>query len=330
VGIDVHVRDCPQDLLPVLQAAIDERAVVERAVIPWYRERAFQDLTLRLILQRVLEASGRRGPSGSTADRVFIPTERTRQPLQLSPPVGLKRFHLYTSPYNPGAAEVVAGMERELRHASLSQPEHPNRRRGVLDRLSQTPQRAVKVSLVSTDQPSQLGRAERVLVYLNVETHTRGEASERLHGEIRRALASGIPLLLVHETRPDFGACQFKDIMAAAPEDLRVRPGGMYDELAVELCGNAHLHVSMRLLLSAVRIRPSPAGKRPALLAFDSPTARYRMDAARALLAARATRVRASMMSRRTSTVDAFDSPSQPSNVDRLERSKTTNVQYKY
>ena len=43
-----HLRDAPDDVRPVLQAAIDAGEV-----IPWYRARAFQDLTLRLMLQLI-------------------------------------------------------------------------------------------------------------------------------------------------------------------------------------------------------------------------------------------------------------------------------------
>ena len=49
----------------VLQAAIDAGEV-----IPWHRARAFQDLTLRLILQRLLhkEAAARHGGAFSFSD----------------------------------------------------------------------------------------------------------------------------------------------------------------------------------------------------------------------------------------------------------------------
>ena len=56
----------------------------------------------------------------------------------------------------------------------------------------------------------------------------------------------------VHERRPDHGGCPFKQIIDATPEELKVRPGGMYDELAVELCGGEHMRVSLRLLLATL------------------------------------------------------------------------------
>ena len=112
--------------------------------------------------------------------------------------------------------------------------------------------------VVSTSDPNAMASAQHFLVYLNVHTHTSGEATAVLHKEIKERLALKMHFILVHETRPEHGGCTFKEIIDATPPELKVRPGGMYDELAVELCGGAHMHVSLRLLLAALEGRSGP------------------------------------------------------------------------
>ena len=116
ISLASHVRDCPDDLRPALQRAIDDGEVVE-----WHRIRAFQDVSLRLIMQRVLcKEAEERGD-----DTVYVPTEVQRLPLRLAPPtdvhyvphdgdggeVPAKKFHVYVSEHNPGASELMAELE---------------------------------------------------------------------------------------------------------------------------------------------------------------------------------------------------------------------------
>ena len=153
------MRDCPQDVLPLLRTAIDENAVV-----PWYRARPFQDLSLRLVLQRLLhlEAAYHR-------DTLYIPTELTRRPptLASAETTDGSRFHLYCSPNNPGAGQVVAAMQLEL-NAVLGSS------RGEL-------------KIAVTCQASEMLEAQHVLVYLNARTHTMGERAAQLHGARERS-----------------------------------------------------------------------------------------------------------------------------------------------
>ena len=51
-----------------------------------------------------------------------------------------------------------------------------------------------------------------------------------------------------------------QEIIDATPQDLCRRPGGMYDELAVEMCGGEHERVSLCLLLAALAQRCKPGG----------------------------------------------------------------------
>ena len=231
------MRDCPDDIKPVLQAAIDAGEI-----IPWHRARPFQDLTLQLLLQHLLTSEAAR--LKNRRDVLFIPTVLTRQPLQLSPATvagGDARFHLFISPHNPGAAGIANAMARE---SELICQQHSAR----------------AVQLTVTDVVDEMHAAQHFLILLNKETHTRGEATEQLCQDIRRALAAGVHLLLVHETRPEHRRCTFKEIIdSTTAADLCIRPGGMYDELAVEMCGGEHARISLRLLLDGLSLSSRPS-----------------------------------------------------------------------
>ena len=122
ISLASHVRDCPDDLRPALQRAIDDGEVIE-----WHRIRSFQDVSLRLMLQKILakEAEERGG------DTVFVPTEVTRAPLRLAPPpppppppppgateeasLHNEGYHVYISEHNPGAADLMFELDDWLR-----------------------------------------------------------------------------------------------------------------------------------------------------------------------------------------------------------------------
>ena len=47
IAMESHLHDCPDDIRPMLEAAIAAQEVID-----WHRIRSFQDTSLRLILQR--------------------------------------------------------------------------------------------------------------------------------------------------------------------------------------------------------------------------------------------------------------------------------------
>ena len=69
--------------------------------IEWARVQQFQDVTMRLIADRVAETDGR---------QTYVPAELTHQEVAGGIPklTGTKRFHIYTSVHNPGAADLMA------------------------------------------------------------------------------------------------------------------------------------------------------------------------------------------------------------------------------
>lgn len=184
--------------------------------IPWHRLRDFQICTMRLLVVELLRAWQIPG-----ADRpVFIPREKLRQPL---PRLQTKKaFHLSHSDNNPGAAEIVAKMEA-----------------AVLVKL--------RVTRIAKATPE---NCLRFLIYLNDSTFSPGPRADALAQEIEGALASELPLLLVHEQRSGLGALTFADIMEATPEPLR--EAGIYQKIAAPIYDGPHEEVSVRLLLDEV------------------------------------------------------------------------------
>jgi len=106
-----------------------------------------------------------------------------------------------------------------------------------------------------TSDAAKMSEAEHVLLYLNSQTWTRGEASAALGDELVRAMDAGIHVLLVHEM-PGVGGqkgrhgCEFGNFFSCAegatPGELLKR--GIYDQIALPLKGGAWREASLALL----------------------------------------------------------------------------------
>jgi hypothetical protein len=228
VPLNIHRRDCPEDLRHLLTA---------HPMVPWFRIGAFQQVSLRQVLQRVL---------GLDAGEIFVPGEVLREKAPVAPPAGPATFHLYTpAALSRGADEVVALLAAEAGRIGGCQ-------------------------LVTTKVPGERGFAAKMLLYLNAET---AEAWPRLQAEVEAALREGGPgtLLLVHEQREGKGAISFDAIIKRTP--ARLMELGVYRLTALPLhesspgvtllstgtgarpaanSTNEHLAVSLRLVLQAV------------------------------------------------------------------------------
>ena len=98
------------------------------------------------------------------------------------------------------------------------------------------------------------------LLLLDRHTHTGPHAAE-LHAELLRALKNDVMVLLAWETRQEKGGTDFDAIIRATPQPLKA--AGLYNELAVPVCGGAHLRVSHELLLRSLH---KSLAARPAFL----------------------------------------------------------------
>ena len=157
VPLETHVREaraskeCDDRLVEVLLQHRDSGQIV-----PWYRVRPLQDVSLRLILQVILEKDRRQLSEMFRHDKVYISSEVLRQPVKLRPPQhGGKRFHVYVSENNPAACELVAQLAAELQGAPSSSGRY---------------QRSAQPELCYTTSRSEADAALHFLLVLNRET----------------------------------------------------------------------------------------------------------------------------------------------------------------
>ena len=161
-------------------------SLTEDDPIEWSRFSAFQDVSLRLIVERVL-----RKTSPRNHQRVYLQGEVEVQPIRLKrPPRG--KFHVFCSEHNFGATDLLD----ELRAA------FPVTLKG----------------LAVTSDVRQMADCSHCLIYLTRRTWSSGAASARFAHEVALALAAGVHLQLVHESpslinvRERF-ACEFGDLL---------------------------------------------------------------------------------------------------------------------
>ena len=147
ISRETHLRDCPDDLRPELKKAFDTNNVID-----WHRIRSFQDVSLRLMLQKILakEAEERGG------DTVYVPTEVTRAPLRLAPPppppgsteptsAHNEGYHVYVSEHNPGAVELMFELEDWL-SAKRGGGAHERRAKSQLRRFSRAERKNIETN----------------------------------------------------------------------------------------------------------------------------------------------------------------------------------------
>lgn len=224
--------------------------------IEWNRIGHFQDVTMRLIAERLLPA----GAAGSTyVDNEVI--SRKRRPL----PPPQRTFHVYCSELNPGAAalldEVALALGMTLsREAQAYEHKHKHKHSGSnrsslilssarASRFIGSGRASTAASdehdvLAVTDDFENLATCDHMLLYLTSQTWTRGAASDALADEIATAMDLGVHVLLAHEMigiggqEARFG-CEFGSFFTCAdgatPGHLLQR--GIYTEVAVPLKG---------------------------------------------------------------------------------------------
>ena len=216
--------------------------------IEWNRIGHFQDVTLRQIAERLL-------PVGHP--RTYVQGEIVSQPMPaLPPPRHRSQFHVYCSPNNAGAADVVMELGAALSKQSGTARIKRSRSMGEPSYLKQDEERQV---VCVTEEPTQLERCECMLVYLNAWTWTRDQTSAQFAEEVLRAMALSKRLVLAHEMigvggSEARGGCEFSTFFATTPAELL--RAGIYDKIAVALKGGAWREASMHLLCRALAEEP--------------------------------------------------------------------------
>ena len=191
--------------------------------IEWNRIGAFQDVTLRLIAERLLP-NGHQSTylKGEAASYLPDKVEKISWKLPLDAD---KSFHIYCSPFNDGAAELI----REV---------------------GQVMQMEVKMSATVDELPA----CAQILVYLNGRTWTSGSKSEAFAQEVKQAMAANVQVLLAHEMigsgQEVRHGCEFGDFFQDPPDGTprELLNANIYGKVAVALKAMPWREASMVLL----------------------------------------------------------------------------------
>jgi len=230
--------------------------------IEWNRIGHFQQVTMRLIAERLLPDA-----HGTT----YIDDEILRLKLRsLKAPRKGVAFHICCSALNPGVMELLMEVSR-AQHFTLKVDGalvlSDGGTDGGLERSSphQGSKRAARKAarpsnvLEVTTQIEHLANSQHMLLYLTGLTWTRGEQSAALAHELRAAFERDVHVLLAHEMTGVGGqearhGCEFGSFFGhpdgATPADLLKL--GIYSEVAVPLKGGPWREVSMTLLAMAL------------------------------------------------------------------------------
>jgi len=193
--------------VPSVDALFD--ALFGAAPIEWNRLGVFQDVTMRLLAERVLCI-----PSDQQA-ATYVQGELANEHPQVAPPSPCK-YHLYCSHNNVGAVEFLAEFSAATATADLA----------ITSRLDE------------------LMEARHFFVYLNGATWSSGEHSALLASEIEQAMSRGVHTLLLHEMPNIMGdpdaehnatrcGCPFDQFFAQGATPLPLLKAGLYDEIAI-------------------------------------------------------------------------------------------------
>ena len=178
---------------------------------------------MRLIAERLLPEQ--------MAGRTFIRGELSHWELMLPRPAS-GFHHIYCSPHNAGAVELM---------------------REVADSL--------RSPIEVATEPDALTACQSMLVYLDGRTWTSGMASTALAAEVARAMSAGVPLLLAHEM-PGIEAdgstrhpVEFGTFFSpgATPHDLI--EAGIYSTIAIPLKGGVFRKVSLAMVAQSLGAR---------------------------------------------------------------------------
>jgi len=217
----------PKDLV----AALFPVGALKKPIVEWNRIGAFQDVSMRLISERILDENLR-------GDAVYIQGEIVHKKQEtLGEPRNGRAYHVYCSANNIGAKELMAEVQQD-RSPALN-------------------------ALVVTSNASQMQLCECMLVYLNSKTWSSGSLSSDLAIEVEAAMKRKVRLLLAHEMPGGFHqaerfGCAFEEMFArenGTPAHLI--KAGIYAQIAVPLKGQAFRKVSLVLLQHAILEEPA-------------------------------------------------------------------------
>ena len=242
-------------------------ALFAYAPVEWNRVGVFQDITLRLIAEGVLQhapvapdatirrnrattrrksapvhAPIRRNVVSFSLGDTYVQGELSNKKLPpLRSPGQEKGYHVYCSPSNAGAELLI---------------------KEVADKMG--------IQIHSTRSIDDIELCDHMLVYLTAHTWTSGKASAAFAKEVELAMHAGVRILLAHEMT-GFGGqaarhgCDFNHFFACqdgeTPAHLLLR--GIYSSIAVPLKGGEWRKASMVLLLQGLAPHARAADAKP-------------------------------------------------------------------
>ena len=240
--------------------------------IEWNRLGEFQDVTMRLIAQRLLPDN-----FGKTSVRGEITVDVDTSDLH---PDAVK---LADKEFMTGAQQAQAGLFARMwsnalvlfgteANTTAGGEAMVNSHRVYVSRHNEGADKLAKeAGLAATRELGELERCTHFLLYLDGRTWTSGERSEALGCEVEGAVKAGVPVVLAHEM-PGVGqtcdAVPFDSFFACADgaTPTYLLKAGLYKRIAVPLkagpwrdVGLVLLHKELKKTHEASRSQPPPA-----------------------------------------------------------------------
>ena len=221
-----------------------------RQALQWHKARSLQAVTTMALCEHLVKLK---------SEDVYSVSQRELMRSQLSqlpPPSSQSMYHLFCSPANDGATELLDELAREggFEIVLPSTPQPPSSPRTA----SQGGWGASVVgqplaSLRVTQDADDLNVCDFVLVYLTRNSwaaHT--ERSAVFEGHVSNALRLGVQPLLVHEMPDSFAeearqAVEFDEFLKVTPQTVQQQ--GLYHEIALSLVGGPYRRASIQMLL---------------------------------------------------------------------------------
>lgn len=246
---DVHKRHCPAE---------HDLDTVGSARVPWYRQRALQNVSLQQILEPLLQLGAattvRSGADGDAETRrTYLPDQRMRRPLRFEG----GGVRVYASAHNvpaphvqpPGQTPKESPATRLVDELCALMP-HDVQRAPDLASANCFVLHLTDSTFVSN--PVLVDEVERAL-------HRRMRTAEAIYGTGGEA----VRIVTVHELRDGLPGANapFSSIIESTPAQLKGEGLGLYARLAVPLHSGEHGNVSRRMLLKDLGASEARTGR---------------------------------------------------------------------
>ena len=196
--------------------------------LEWNRIGVFQDVTMRLLAERLIPSERLKAGGGKT----YIKGELSQEKVRVGPPSAGRKYHVYCSPHVAGG---VALMDELSAHCGCE--------------------------VLTTQSIDQLPQCDYFLLYLHGETWTSGEASADFGNEVLKAMDANARLLPAHEMSGVGGqearfGCAFDEFFLSPPDGTppELLRRGIYSTIAIAMKGGAWRGVSMVTLAKALNV----------------------------------------------------------------------------